>query len=164
MFLRKLKASVLSYLYSKKKDVLENKDTLELLVYALDAKLITSIASKNTGLFIVTQRATLEEFVKTLSRINIAIKSDASVRDHCSVRQHGPCLLTDYLYTTSKGNYVEPIIVIKELKNQVNELIKNYPQQEGFGVRIDNAYILNGFIIREIIPTLVTLLEVSTKN
>jgi hypothetical protein len=89
---------------------------------------------------------------------------DESIREFCKMSQIKSVLVSDYLFTTSKGIYVDPIIVIKALKQQLDQLHLNQPLLTDKGVQLDNAYILEGFIIREVLPTLVTLLDVSVKN
>jgi hypothetical protein len=113
---------------------------------------------------IEVHKTTLEEFVQVLADINKSIKGDKSIREFCKMSQIKSVLVSDYLFTTSKGIYVDPIIVIKALKQQLDQLYLNQPLLSDKGVQLDNAYILEGFIIREVLPTLVTLLDVSVKN
>lgn len=162
--LKKIKTRVLSYLYHKKKDKLKPLERLQFLSYALDVELLARVGASHASSMIEVHKTTLEEFVQVLADINKSIKSDKSIREFCKMSQIKSVLVSDYLFTTSKGIYVDPIIVIKALKQQLDQLHLNQPLLTDKGVQLDNAYILEGFIIREVLPTLVTLLDVSVKN
>jgi hypothetical protein len=164
MFFRRWKAKLVLYVYDKKGEQLTPKEMIQLLSHGLDVKLLESCFERYASFSITTKRSSLQAFVQHLSDISTACDNLWNIRQLCANKPSKVMMVADYVNTTSDGSYVQVEVVLDALKRQLARLIEKYPFPKNDQDPLqEHKFHLDSQCLRELVPTLLTLLRLSSQ-